>query len=460
MRKYQQSLLFLVLAVTLVVVAVKADGTADSGDSVTHYLFSHYAFAHPANFFDHWAKPVFVLLSAPFASFGFIGMKIFNVFIALFTAFLLVRIAKRTGIRNTLLAPLFLFAFPMYTICIFSGLTEPLFGGLLVLGLYLVTSGRSIAGIIVLSFLPFCRSEGLVVILVVAFYLLQVKRPRQLPWLITGHVVYALAGYFYNGDLWWVITKIPYVGQEQIYGHGGWLHYFRSAAPIFGIPLTVLTAFGLLALPSFVKRSEQKKEVLLIAGCFLSVYASHVIFWKFGLFHSDGLLRVMVAVLPLAALIALIGLNKLIEFAARANSNFAFVINRILLVYVFVFPFMPNPAALQIPGDFSLKDDQLMLNDAAGWIKQEYPRAMILSEHNYASMALGLDPFDKKQVVALHNYKLLKEIPGNMIIIWDNWFGLVEAGVSLEELEKDERLVKKATFEKGNAQIVLFCKGR
>ena len=64
------------------------DGTGGSGDSIHHYLYAKYATAHPENFFNHWAKPLYVLLACSFAQFGFVGMKIFNALVALFTIFL------------------------------------------------------------------------------------------------------------------------------------------------------------------------------------------------------------------------------------------------------------------------------------------------------------------------------------------------------------------------------------
>src|ERR1035437_8661441 len=74
--------------VALMLIAVNTNGTCDSGDSLSHFLFSKYAFIHPENFLNHWAKPLFVLLSAPFAQFGFVGIKLFNCCIASFTVWL------------------------------------------------------------------------------------------------------------------------------------------------------------------------------------------------------------------------------------------------------------------------------------------------------------------------------------------------------------------------------------
>lgn len=64
------------------------NGTGDSGDSIHHYLFAKYAPIHPSLFFNHWAKPLYVLIFSPFAQFGFIGVKILNTFISLTIIFL------------------------------------------------------------------------------------------------------------------------------------------------------------------------------------------------------------------------------------------------------------------------------------------------------------------------------------------------------------------------------------
>ena len=49
------------------------NGTGDTGDSITHYFYAQYAPLHLELFFNHWAKPLYVLLASPFAQFGFIG---------------------------------------------------------------------------------------------------------------------------------------------------------------------------------------------------------------------------------------------------------------------------------------------------------------------------------------------------------------------------------------------------
>jgi hypothetical protein len=69
------------LFVVACIVALVLNGTNGGGDSIGHYLLAHHAWKYPNLFFNHWGKPVFTMLSSPFAQFGFKGVKLFNVFV-------------------------------------------------------------------------------------------------------------------------------------------------------------------------------------------------------------------------------------------------------------------------------------------------------------------------------------------------------------------------------------------
>jgi hypothetical protein len=56
--------------VVITVIAFVANGTGDEGDSISHYLFAKTAWTYKQHFFDHWAKPVYVLIAFPFATTG------------------------------------------------------------------------------------------------------------------------------------------------------------------------------------------------------------------------------------------------------------------------------------------------------------------------------------------------------------------------------------------------------
>ncbi len=121
------------------------DGTGDGGDSIQHYLFAKFAPLHPQLFFNHWAKPVYVLLVSPFAQFGFIGVKIFNAIVSLLTIFFTFKIAQKLNLKNAIMGAVILIFSPLYFALTFSGLTEPLFALFISISIYAILKHKYIA---------------------------------------------------------------------------------------------------------------------------------------------------------------------------------------------------------------------------------------------------------------------------------------------------------------------------
>ena len=186
------------------------DGTAHEADSITHYLYAKFAFDHPQLFLNHWAKPVFVLLASPFAQLGFVGMKIFNSILAFLNFMLIYRVALRLKYRNPHLSIFFLIFCPLYFVVIFSGMTEILFATFVLSGIYLVLRNKLAYAAILISFLPFVRSEGLIFLGLFAVYFILSKNWKYIFYLVVGHVIYAIAGVFVFNNALWVFTDIPY----------------------------------------------------------------------------------------------------------------------------------------------------------------------------------------------------------------------------------------------------------
>ncbi|MFD1470811.1 hypothetical protein ACFQ48_21490 [Hymenobacter caeli] len=147
-----------------VAVAFRTKSTYDSGDSVQHYLFAHYAFAHPLNLLDSWAKPLFTLLAAGPAQAGFIGMKLFQCGVVAASVWCAFVVARALRLPAPELAVLFAYAMPGYFIIQFSGLTEPLFGLVLVAAVALAMADRPAWSAALVSWLPFVRSEGFILL--------------------------------------------------------------------------------------------------------------------------------------------------------------------------------------------------------------------------------------------------------------------------------------------------------
>lgn len=413
------------------------NGTGDAGDSIGHYLFARYAPRHPALFFDHWAKPLFVLFACPFAQLGFTGMKLFNALLFGGTLYLTYRIARELGLPRASLALLILLCAPLCFTLTFSGLTEPFFACALAGGLLLALQGRLAWAAILVSFLPFIRSEGLVLIGVFALYTVLARCYRLLPLLGTSTVLYSIAGAFVHHDLLWTFTRIPYATLHSTYGSGHPLHFAVQWLYVLGVPIYALFLVG--GIRFFVELLQRRLRMdrhFLVLGTFLAFVVAHALFWYLGVFNSMGLNRVLLCVAPAAALIALHGLNTLCEGLARWRRNAGSALQWALMAYVVVFPFTPNPAAVDVQHDLMLRPDQRCMNElAAQWrVTPDGPHRFV-GAHPYLCMALQVDRFDTTQWLPLDAAHLDRITP-NDLVLWDDWFATVEGGVQQRDLEQ------------------------
>jgi len=455
--------------ITICLIAIYTNGTGGSGDSVQHYLFSKYAFKHPALFLHHWAKPLFVLLSAPFAQFGFVGMKIFNCLIAVLTGYFTYQSSKLLKLKHPFLALLFLFFAPLYFTLIFSGLTEPLFALLLILPIYLTLRDKAMLSAIIISFLPFVRSEGLIIVAVFACYFFIKQKYKVLPWLVSGHLFYGLVGFIYYKDLLWVVNKIPYASLGSPYGSGEWYDFFSKMNYTIGIPLYIFLIVGVIFMVITIFKSKVRNsstsyqaELFLIYGSFAAFFVAHSVFWYLGIFNSMGLKRVLIGVMPLVAIIALNGFNLITNENLIKKKMANYILKGMLLAYVVVFPFTPNPAAVQWDTELSPGADQVFIDEIAKIVTKDYAEYKLYYSHPYVSLSLNLDPFDKTSHADLINFQSGVDIPEKSLVIWDSWFSVVEQGVTIESLKSDNELVEISAYQgrqsERNTKLILLKK--
>lgn len=439
------------MAVTLfflavfILIAFLMDGTGDSGDSIEHYLISRFAFLHPELFLHHWGKPVFTFLSSPFSQFGFTGIKIFNCIVAAVTGYFTIQTASRMRMPLPSISIFFLFFAPVYFKYIFSGMTEHLLGLALILSVFLMMKKKITLSVLIVSFMPFMRSEGLVLMGVFALYLLVKKCYRYLPLLLTGHVIYSIVGYFYYHDLLWVFDRIPYLNLDSWYGAGHWPDFIFKLYYVVGLPLFGMLILGLvwMVINLFQKKNIQyplffHEELILIYGSFLAFFMAHTMFWALGIFNSMGLGRVLNSVIPLTALIGLRGLTWISNTRIRWLNSVLFYG---ILLFIAAFPFLGNPASLKWEKDLGLSSDQKLINEVISELKEGSSRKLYLYSHPYIGMQLGIDPYDPSQRGKISALKDPEDLPLHTVIIWDSWFSLVEEGYTLENLLTKEFLV-------------------
>jgi hypothetical protein len=436
MKKYYIYITLLLYAVAAVFTIIYFNGTGDSGDSIYHYLFAKYAPDHPRLFFDHWAKPVYVLLASPFAQFGIFGIKVFNTCVSLITIFYTFETARKLNLANPIISAIILIFSPLYYILTFSGLTEPLFALFLIIGIHNAIRQKHVTASIIISFLPFVRSEGLIILAVFGLYFLLKRKWKIIPLLGTGHIVYSIAGYFVYGDFLWVFNKIPYAHLSSTYGSGKLFHFIEQLNYVTGVPIYILFWIGIV---SIIRKSIQRKITpelqILVFLSFLSFLIAHSLFWYFGIFNSMGLKRVLICVIPLISIIALTGFNFITEVIFIKKKYPGIIIQGLLIVYILIFPFTGNPAAINWKRDMKLSADQQSAIMIARFITKNYgTHHRYIYAATYLSEVLKIDHFDTCKRVDL-NGDILNYIKPGDILIWDNWFSVVENGITKERLD-------------------------
>jgi hypothetical protein len=421
----------------LVAFAFFFKGASDDGDSLNHYFYARFAFQHPENFFHHWAKPLFVTLAAPFAQLGLVGVKIFNVACIALAAVLTFRIAEKLNIKNAWLGTLIYFSLPMTSFLTLSGLTEPLFALWCIAGIYLMVFNRPVASVLMLSFLPFVRSEGLIIICIFILYLLIKKQWKYLPLLLVGHIIYGIAGApFHNNDFLWTINANPYARTDGFYGAGDWFHFIRHLPPLTGkiafILLGVGLLYGLIRLIGFWRNKNDfsKAELWLIYGSFMAFFVGHTTFWALGIFHSFGLLRVLLGVLPVMSLIMLQGANILIEASKKVTYKNT---NKIVIFFAVVISLggiLSNGRSFFAVTGEQIAVAKMMEQHGAAWKKD--PHRVYYYDAPAVTEGLGIDCFDKKIHRSTGDTRN-EPIPNGAIIIWDDGLSKLEQNTMPED---------------------------
>ena len=428
------------------------NGTGKEADSINHFLYAQYAPLHPELYLNHWAKPLFTLLASPFAQFGLIGIKLFNILCAFGASYFTFIIVSKLRFKEALLAPLFYFIFPISFLTTFSGLTEPLSAFMLIGSIYLFQHKKYLICALLISLTPFVRSEGLIFLAVFAFFFIYLKNWKALALLSFGHIVYSMIGYFHYQDILWVFTKIPYAHLSSHYGSGSLFHFAEKLNYLMGIPLLVFFMLGTIRILVGWKRMRIASRLVMIL--FLSFFIAHSLFWYLEIFNSMGLKRVFAAITPLMAIISLFGFDLfrkiLVNFARKG-------LMAISLLLIFAFPFTSNPAAVDWI-DLNLTDAQENAKSIAAYLKEirELNNRFIYTDP-FLSYTLNIDPFDgeKHQILAQNKGIVSPMLKSGDLIIWDNWHSVVDYGVSSNMLSNLQFVEE---FSKGKSTYKIYRK--
>jgi hypothetical protein len=458
-------LVLVLLATAAITVACITDNTYDSGDSLMHYLFARWAWRHPENLLDTWGKPLFTLLTAGPARFGFRGVMLFQCGVVAWSAWLAYTIARRLRLPAPALAIIFCYAAPDYFRIQFSSLTEPLFGLFLVGAVSLMIHGRVRASAVVMGCLPLVRSEGIALWGLWLVYLAWERQWKAMPWLALGIGIYSLVGgLFLNYNFAWLFTNSPYAFHSQ-YGSGVWHHFIDHVPSLLSWTLTVFLLIGIgNTIWRMTKRAEWQHrefqvEVLILDGSIVLFVLVQSVLWAFGLFGSFGMLRVMTVIVPLCAVLCLRGLATLSSLATRPAARRWVLAGGTLAVVGLLFTrdfgfklsdgrLIGANGNLHWHRDFKQIGDMVVADRAAAWLKQHdanWSWHPVAYQQLSFGTALDVDAFDQSVRIPLvrNNVSNLEGIPVGTYVYWDEfWADGVNGLLPLHVISKDPRFRK------------------
>lgn len=440
--------LFLIFASGwLIFVGFRNEIPADVGDGLMHFFYSQASWETPDYFLHHWGKPFFILLSSPFAQFGFNGMIVFNVLVFMGSVLMGYRIMShfKVNVWIQCLFPLVLLTANELTATLVSGLTEPLFNLAVIVSAWMLINKKFMWFALIVSLMPFMRSEGQLPLLLALILLVWNRSFSSIPWLFFGFIIYGIAGIFVYGDFWWYFTLNPYSMANDIYGSGSWDHYLISYRGYLGNPGLYVMIVGFLA-TCFLLLKKRWQELQLewsfyTHGIFLGVVVAHSYFWATGTNGSMGLTRIATQGMPLFVLLYLYYVSRIPWFTNKVSILFG-IGSVAMCVSLFNSKHFPVKARLM---------EKEIIAAADFLEKNSSPSQKIYYHYPLLVYELGENPFKKGNRMVFTYFHHLEDDLGKVIkpgsfIVWDSHFGPVEAGLPLEKMETFSELVKVEEF--------------
>lgn len=295
----------------------------------------------------------------------------------------------------------------------------------------------------ILSFIPLIRSEGIIILPLFMTAFLLKRRYAAFFSLFAGFILFSFVGFFVYHNFWWLITKNPYTGNaEGIYGHGTLLHFVDKLPVILGWSMTFLFLVGITVLIYKWIKGEKGKLgktfyfLLLVPGSFLIYFAAHSYAWWKGIGNSLGLIRVIGAVAPAAAISALIGFDKILIYLDKRSGIFKKIITLGVVIWIMI------AGAMTYRNSFEVSAPHKLMNQAVEFVKtHNLEDRPVYYFSSYFVYKMGVDPyygnFRKWYPKGKHS---IEKLPAGSVIVWDAHFGPNEGHMPLDKLLDNSRI--------------------
>lgn len=424
-------------AVIITLLIILSTGAYQGGDTFQHYMIAKWAFQHPYLFLDHWGKPFFTALFAPASQLGYTAAKIQNTFLGFAAAWYAYLTAKELGHRLAWPVTLMVICAPIYFIHLNSAMTEILFSTVIIVSTYWIIKERWYQGAILLSFLPFVRTEGFVLIPFISLWFLYHK--KWIPFLLLGFgtVVYSILGYlFYFHDLLWVFHKNPYEVNVDFYGSGNWHHFISTNYVTWGVPMFIALCAGYYWIFRAWSRHTGRldkalsTELSLIVTPALIFLLFHSMAWWLGKLASVGEIRVLASLMPLYAITANRGLMWMNEkFKNDWKKSLRFMTFFCVAVLIMPFLFFPLPMR-RMRG-------QEVMHRVSEWLENTPRNGRVWYFDPQIAFEAEADPFIQGNIRPYFPKKdsvASQRLQPNDLIIWDAHFAANEGRTPLSQL--------------------------
>ncbi len=438
-----------ITGIVFFVLAFTTEIPEGGADNYAHFNIARWAFRYPHLFLDHWGKPVFTILSAPFAQLGFPTVRIFNTICGLLTAWYAYKLASLFQFKYSWFAAVVVVFTPIYFIMMSTGMTEVIFSLILVVSVYLFFREKYFLSAIIISFIFLARTEGLAFLLPFLIAIILKRQYKAIPLLATGFVVLSFIGWVYHyHDILWLINERPYAkGGPSVYGRGSWYHFIEVMPNYFGATIRALLVLGSIAmLTEWIRvkgklTSEAFLQALLILGTFWGYFFIHSYLWWKGE-TSAGLQRVMAGVSPMIGIMAVFA----VELAAK-YIRWGFVkIAALGVLSAFLIYGAADFYKRSIGYDLTAE----VLKRTTSWLKEPGSLNHKLVMHNpYFAFSTEIDAWDN-QVVQYgfsDNSKPENGLPDSTIFIWDAHFSANEGRLPLEKIMNNPHFEVVQLFE-------------
>jgi hypothetical protein len=434
--------------ITVVYIYISSDAPYDTGDGITHYLIARYSWIHPHQFLNMWGKPFFTLISSPFAQFGLKGIYVFQALNAAIISWLLFSISNKINLKNTWIIPAFIFFAPIYFAVMNSGLVEIFFGTIFIVTIWMVFNKHYYASAFVASLIPFVRPEAYVVMpLLILVYIYRKKLPA-IPVMLSGTIIYSVAGYNHYKDIFWIITNnYKLVGDNYGSKRFSYFRYFGLYDEIWGTLYTILLLIGIGVICYQFFRLLQKdpkhefvvEVFLLFVGSTIGFFVLHSLLCGMpGILNNLGMKRYLAVLIPGSAFIALISINLLsIEFFEKLRYLRMFLILSILTLVVY-------SAFSQWFYPFKQYNEGIVMKQVGRYIKTSWPDLKkICYAHPLIPVVSDIDPFDGSKVDVLWSaeFDKINNLPDSSLLIWDSHFMKGECNIPINFLIESPKFV-------------------